>query len=114
MDKDKDFEEFWQVYQPDEIRFPNRKQASYREWCNRTAPARQAILAYVKDKGAPRWKNPYFFIQDYPEPEPTNLNGAWFFPQEPLVIAKYGDVAGIYTEREAMMYNMQIVKPFKP
>ena len=46
--------------------------------------------------------------------EPTNYNGARSFPDEPLVIAKYGNAAGIYTLREAKLYGMQIIKPFNP
>jgi hypothetical protein len=30
------------------------------------------MMQYVKDQGAPKWKNPYFFVQDFPEPEPKD------------------------------------------
>ena len=48
------------------------------------------------------------------DPQPTDYNGARSFPDEPLVIAKYNDVGGIYTEREAKLFGMNIIKPFKP
>ena len=72
---DKDFNEFWDAYQPDEIRFPRRRAATFRAWNERTHAARKAILAKVKAEGAPKWKNPYFYVQDFSEPEPHNWNG---------------------------------------
>ena len=73
IDKDKknmdiDFNEFWQAYRPDLIRFPNRKEATLTEWNKRSPAAQKAMLDYVKDKGVPQWKNPYFFVIDFPEP----------------------------------------------
>ena len=72
---DKDFNEFWNAYQPDENRFPRRRAATFRAWNERTPAARKAILAKVKAEGAPKWKNPYFYVADFPEPEPYNWNG---------------------------------------
>ncbi|MBO5552801.1 MAG: hypothetical protein J5937_01195 [Paludibacteraceae bacterium] len=71
----KDFNEFWNAYQPDENRFPRRRAATFRAWNERTPAARKAILAKVKAEGAPKWKNPYFYVADFPEPEPYNWNG---------------------------------------
>ena len=72
---DKDFNEFWDAYQPDENRFPRRRAATFRAWNERTPAARKAMLAKVKAEGAPKWKNPYFYVADFPEPEPYNWNG---------------------------------------
>ena len=65
---DNDFNEFWEAYRPDEIRFPNRRAATFLEWNKRSDRARKAMLDYVKNKGAPDWKNPFFFVIDFPEP----------------------------------------------
>ena len=70
-----DFNEFWTAYKPNEIRFPRRRAATFLAWNERTPAARKAMLAEVKANGAPEWKNPYFFVQDFPEPKPHNYNG---------------------------------------
>ena len=71
-----DFNEFWEAYQPDLIRFPNRKEATLGVWNKRSPAAQKAMLDYVKDKGAPKWKNPYFFVIDFPEPRRQTLSYA--------------------------------------
>ena len=109
---DKDFNEFWNAYQPDENRFPRRRAATFRAWNERTPAARKAILAKVKAEGAPKWKNPYFYVVDFPEPEPTNYNGREL-PMIPLVSACYKGKYGIYSADEAECFGMTSVKPFK-
>ena len=105
MDYDKDFEDFWQAYRPDEIRYPHRKPATYRLWCSRILPARQAMLDYIKTQGAPKWKNPYFFVQDFPEPAPTDWNGKK--ADEPTEIACCNGQWGMYTLTDIRLYNLQ-------
>lgn len=107
MDQDSVFQDFWQSYRPDEIRFPNRRLATYRLWRTRLPAARQAMLAYVKDNDIPKWKNPYFFVNDFRDPDPTNYNGHRP-PNEPCVIAIYKGAGGVYTLREALAFNMII------
>ena len=70
-----DFNDFWEAYHPNEIRFPRRRAATFRAWNERTVAARKAMLAKVKAEGAPEWKNPYFYVVDFPEPQPTFLRG---------------------------------------
>ena len=41
---DKDFNEFWDAYHPNEIRFPRRRAATFRAWNERTPAARRAML----------------------------------------------------------------------
>ena len=72
---DMDFNDFWEAYHPNEIRFPRRRAATFRAWNERTVAARKAMLAKVKDEGAPEWKNPYFYVVDFPEPQPEFLRG---------------------------------------
>ena len=78
-----EFNDFWTAYQPDEIRFPNRRAATFAEWSKRSPEARRAMLAYVKDQGVPKWKNPYFFVIDFPEPPRQILSFADYY-------ARYG------------------------
>ena len=112
MDNDSVFQDFWQAYRPDEIRFPNRRLATYRLWRTRLPATRQAMLAYVKDNDIPKWKNPYFFVNDFRDPNPTNYNGPRSLPKEPLVRAVYNGAGGIYTRREALLFHMDIKGDF--
>ena len=80
---DIDFNEFWEAYKPDIIRFPNRKAATFLEWRKRSSAAQKAMLDYVKTKGAPPWKNPFFFVVDFPEPQHQTLSYEAYY-------AKYG------------------------
>lgn len=72
---DNDFNEFWEAYKVNEIRFPRRRAATFRAWNGRTPAARRAMLEQVKKEGAPEWKNPYFYVVDFPEPQPQWLRG---------------------------------------
>lgn len=72
---DKDFNDFWDAYHPNELRFPRRRAATFRAWNERTPAARKAMLEQVQREGAPEWKNPFFFVQDFPDPKPVFLRG---------------------------------------
>ena len=111
---DKDFQDFWEAYHPNELRFPNRKQATYRLWCTRITPTRQAMLEYVRHNKVPEWKNPYFFVQEFIDPDPTNYNGRSFPMGAQMVIAIYNGKGGIYTKADAELYNMTIKKEIEP
>ena len=112
---DNDFNDFWSAYRPDEIRFPHRKAATYNEWLKRSPAARRAMIDQLKTEGAPKWKNPFFFVQDFPEPEPTNYNGQRTMPKDtPLVTAKYNGRYGIYTAAEAQLFGMTDIKNYHP
>lgn len=108
---DNDFNEFWEAYKPNEIRFPRRRAATFLAWNERTQAARKAMLAKVKAEGAPEWKNPYFYVVDFPEPQPTNYNGREL-PKIPLVLARYKGQYGIFSTEEAENFGMTEVKPF--
>jgi len=104
--------------EPGEFRM--RENACYSEWRIMSVPKQQAILdelnlATMTKKQPEHWKdNPLFFLRDFPEPEPKDYNGARLLPNEPLVIAKYNDRAGLYTRREAELFGMNILRPFVP
>ena len=103
---DTDFNDFWKAYAPDETRFPHRRAATYRLWCQRSEMAQQAMLTQVTAQPPPKNKNPYFFVLDFPEPEPTNYNGK-ALPKEPVVIAKWKGTWGTYTLADVRMYQME-------
>lgn len=83
------------------------------KWQECTKAKQSALIAAARDctfdKPRPDW-----FITDFPEPEPKDYNGARLLPDEPLVIAKYNDRAGLYTRRDAEIFGMNILKPFVP
>ena len=92
--------------------YSNRKTVTFQQWQQRTPAARKAMLRHLATNGAPK-KNPFFWVQDFPEPQPHNLNGARSLPDEPLVRAVHNGVGGIYTRAEAELFNMQIKGDFK-
>ena len=114
MDNDKDYQDFGARYKPDEIRFPNRKRATYRLWSTRIPAAQKAMLAYVTENSVPKWKNPYFFVQEFPDPEPEFLSGA---EQDrlraqgiPLVQVKYGDEFKICTRETSEEFGLEVTR----
>ena len=118
MDNDKDFQKFWDLYKPDEFRFPNRKNATHRLWHDRIPAAQKAMLAYVTENSVPKWKNPYFFVQEFPDPQPEFLSGA---QQEknwkngiPMVQVKYGDKFLICTKQTQLDFNLPLIKSWLP
>ena len=110
MDNDKDYQDFWTRYKPDEVRFPNRKRATYRLWRTRIPATRKAMLAYVTENSAPKWKNPYFFVQEFADPDPEFLSGT---QQEqnwklgiPMVQVKVGNRFLICTKQTQQDFNL--------
>ena len=80
---------------------------AYPEW------KRQLLLAQLRKPEG--WVRPRLdWTLTAFDPQPTDYNGARSFPDEPLVIATYREIGGIYTEREAKLFGMNIIKPFKP
>lgn len=79
------FEKFFKKFAPE---FRNRKAATDLCFGNRSEPAQQAMWNEVKDKpDGSISKNPYFFVQDFPEPQPVFLRGD---EDEDIVWVKYG------------------------
>ena len=105
---DKDFNEFWDAYHPNEIRFPRRRAATFRAWNERTSAARRAMLEQVKKEGAPEWKNPYFFVVDFPEPQPEWKTGGE--TGEDLVQVRYNGAYKICTRATMELYGLEWVR----
>jgi len=71
--QDCQFEKFFKKFSP---LFGNRFAVTKYNWENRSEPAQQAMWDAVKDKpDGSVDKNPYFFVQDFPEPQPVFLRG---------------------------------------
>ena len=109
----KEFNELWSTMHVDEVAFPNRKAATMRQWLARSLAARKAMKDQVDKTGPPpKKKNPFFWVQDFPEPRPTNLNGKAAIDRlmktKPLVSAPFHGEFGIFTLEEADLHGMTI------
>lgn len=102
------FNAFWRNYRVDERLFPRRRAATLRLWMDKHPAAREAMLKEVVANGGPKGKNPYFYVQEFAEPEPTNYNGRRLKPGVTYVIAKYNGFWGTYTLKEAKEFGMEI------
>ena len=63
-----DFEIYWTLFKPDES-FENRRAATEQEW-NRHPEKHEAIIAWLRQHGGYRGRNPYFFILDFQVKQP--------------------------------------------
>ena len=110
---DLSFEEFWKAYNVNLTMWPNRMEATRREWNKRSDLAKKALIdAALKNRSDYGTKNPVFFVADYPEPEPAFLSG-----QEqdklrnegiPLVQVWYNGKFLICTKAEALEFGLDI------
>ena len=107
MDDDEDYQDFWTRYKPDEIRFPNRKKATYRLWRDRIPATREAMLAYVTENNVPKWKNPYFFVQEFPDPAPEFLRGD---EDEDIVQVRYNGLFKLCSRTTQRLFNLEYVR----
>lgn len=110
------FEKFWKFFSvtmPTE--FHNRKDATKVAFEQRSGVAQRAMVEAAKE-GAPGHPgdnpNPYFFVVDFPEPQPYFLSGV---EQDklrnegiPLVQVRYNGKFLICTKAEALEYGLDI------
>ena len=111
MDNDKDYQDFWARYKPDEIRFPNRKRATYRLWSNRIPATKKAMLAYVTENSVPKWKNPYFFVQEFADPKPDFLRGDE--TDADIVQVRYNGLFKLCTRETMNLFGLEYVRDWK-
>lgn len=112
------FEKFWKFFSvamPTE--FQNRKRVTKDAFEQRSEVAQRAIVEAAQE-GAPGHPgdtpNPYFFVVDFPEPQPTFLSG-----QEqdrlraqgiPLVMVKYNGQFLICTRETKELFNLEFTR----
>ena len=104
---DKDFNNFWDSYHVNEEKFPNRRAATFREWNNRSPMTRKAILEKVEKEGGPANKNPFFYVQDFPEPQPKFLRGD---EDEDIVQVFYNGKYPLCSRQTAQNFGLTITK----
>ena len=108
------FEKFWNLYEP-APEFHNRYGATKVAFEQRSEVAQRAMIASLEEhpgmKGSP---NPYFFVMDFPEPQPHFLSG-----QEqdrlreqgiPLVQVKYNGKFLICTRATMELFGLEWVR----
>ena len=100
-----DFEKFFKKFEP---QFKNRLAATNIEWDKRSLAAQKAMCEAVKDEpDGSISRNPYFFVQDFPEPQPQFLRG-----DEPgdLVQVKYNGKFLICTRETMNTFGLEFVR----
>ena len=60
-----EFNRFWTLFCVDETLFPKRRACTLKMWTDMPKERRNAIIEYLQQNGAPKGKNPYFWIQEF-------------------------------------------------
>ena len=115
------FEQLWQLFLHRGA-LANQREETAKLWSNYSPEQQQHIFDTLTTKLRQRrfvHYNPMQAIREnaprnYSGTMPANYNGARSFPDEPLVIAICNGQGGIYTRREAELFDMDIRKPFNP
>ena len=101
-----DFELFFSKFTP--FQQGNRSAATELLWDRRSPAAQQAMLDEVRD--APQHsvdKNPYFFVQNFPEPQPIWLRGD---EGGDIVQVLYNDAFKLCSRADMELFGLQWVR----
>lgn len=111
------YRDFWTLFSAAD-KYQDRKACSLRQWMLRSPQARQAMLEQLRTQGPPANRNPYFWIQDFPEPgltpapraailpPPTNYYGRPLPKGYEFFRATYNGQRGLYTAQDVQTYHM--------
>ena len=105
---DLSFEKFWNAYKVNLAMWPNRKEATRREWNKRSDLAKKALIdAALKNESDYGTKNPVFFVADFPEPQPVFLRG-----DEPgdIVQVRYNGAYKLCYRDTMRLFNLEFVR----
>lgn len=109
--RENNFETFWDLFNPTPD-YNNRIAAANLEWDKCSAAKQKAIIHKLQfAPGEVAQPNPYFFIIDFPEPTPTNLNGT--IQGEELLNANQAKTAfyngkwGLYSLEDIQLFNLK-------
>lgn len=108
------FEKFWKFFSP-APEYHNRRAATQMIFEARSSAAQQAIVEAAQE-GAPGHPgdnpNPYFFVQDFPEPQPTWLRGD---EKDLDIVQVFHNGRYLLCTRETMkLFNLQYHAEWKP
>ena len=103
------FDLFWNYFSPS-AEYQNRRIAT-KSLFERRSRAAQKRLVEAAQEGAPGHPgdndNPYFYVQDFPEPEPTWLRGD---EDLQIVQVRYNGAFKLCSREDAQLFNLQIVR----
>ena len=103
------FEKFWKFFNP-APEYHNRYGATKIAFEQRSEAAQRAMMEAAQE-GAPGHPgdndNPYFYVQDFPEPEPTWLRGD---EDQQIVQVRYNGAFKLCSREDAQLFNLQIVR----
>ena len=104
-----DFETFWDLFHPD-ASFLNRHDACKQEWDKCPQDKRAAILTWLRQHGAYKGRNPYFFIVDFrvQPSEPTDWNGRALEKGVQYITAKFNGKWGTYTQQDVELFGLEV------
>ena len=105
------FETFWDLFNPTPD-YNNRTAAAKSEWDKCSAAKQKAIIHKLQTApGDIVQPNPYFYIIDFPEPTPTNLNGtlqgAEMLNANQAKTAFYDGKWGLYSLEDIQLFNLK-------
>jgi hypothetical protein len=105
------FETFWDLFNPTPG-YNNRTAAAKSEWDKCSAAKQKAIIHKLQTApGDIVQPNPYFYIIDFPEPTPTNLNGtlqgAEMLNANQAKTAFYDGKWGLYSLEDIQLFNLK-------
>ena len=102
---------FWTLFAVNETKFPHRRACTLRLWIDMPPERREAIIEDLRRNGAPKDKNPFFFLQEFAsktEPTPTNYQGRAIPSGLQVFSAKWRDKWGMYTLEDIRNFHMQL------
>ena len=76
-----EFNRFWELFAVDETLFPHRRACCLRLWHEMPQKKRTAIIEDLQQYGAPKKRNPFFFIQDFGQTRAQTLSFNEYYKQ---------------------------------
>lgn len=108
--QDCQFEKFWKYFDP-APEFMNRRAATQMIFESRSDAARKALVEAAQEGGGQHpgdQQNPYFYVQDFPEPQPVWKTGGEI--NEDLVQVRYNGAYKICTRATMELFGLQWVR----
>ena len=108
------FGRLWDAMDVDEDMFPGRRAATFRIWKDKPEHIKKAMEDYLLEHGAPKKKNPYFFVAEFkikssePIGEPTDMNGRALKKGVQYITAKYNGRWGLYSKDDVELFGLEV------
>ena len=104
-----DFEKFWFYFKPS-AEYQNRRAAAQMIFEARSEAARKAIIEAAQEGGGCHpddQQNPYFYVQDFPEPQPIFLRGD---EGGDIVQVRYNGAYKLCTRATMELFGLEFVR----